>query len=259
MMFYVGLLLFFLGGTVVGSFLSVIVHRLHNDEKGIFAGRSKCPVCQHKLSWKNLIPLFSYLIQKGKCEYCGKKISFYYPLLEILVGIFFVLIAVYANSTVEIIYLLFIFSVFAGLIVSDWRYQEIDLRLLIPGFVMVVLKNTFLGVPSFGSAILGAFVFFIFFGAQLLLGRYLKKSLVGDGDLILGVMLGFLLGGEKSILALFLTYVFGSTVAVYLLIRKKVKMGNRIALGPFLIISGVIAYFWGGEILNAYFWYRGVL
>ena len=76
----------FIIGLTFGSFASVIIHRLHTKEGGWVTGRSKCPQCKHVLGVRDLIPLFSYLINRCKCHYCKKKISRLYPLLELSMG-----------------------------------------------------------------------------------------------------------------------------------------------------------------------------
>lgn len=86
------LILLFLFGLIFGSFSSVVIYRLRSWEKWIFMWRSKCPKCENTLGGKDLIPLISYLSTAWKCRYCKTKISLYYPLLEMALGIFFVLI-----------------------------------------------------------------------------------------------------------------------------------------------------------------------
>src|SRR3989338_1260199 len=81
----------FIFGLIVGSFLNSVVYRLEQCQSFI-KGRSFCPYCKHQLSWLDLVPVFSFLILKGKCRYCQKKISWQYPLVEFFTGILFVLI-----------------------------------------------------------------------------------------------------------------------------------------------------------------------
>jgi len=81
----------FIFGLLFGSFASVLITRLKSWKNGITTGRSMCPKCGHILSWKDLIPIFSWIFQKGKCRYCGAKIPVLYPLLELSMGIIFLL------------------------------------------------------------------------------------------------------------------------------------------------------------------------
>jgi leader peptidase (prepilin peptidase)/N-methyltransferase len=77
----------FIFGICVGSFLNCVIYRLETKQS-FFRGRSFCPKCHHILRWYELIPILSFIFLKGKCRYCGKKISWQYPLVEISTGIF---------------------------------------------------------------------------------------------------------------------------------------------------------------------------
>ncbi len=97
----------FIFGLIVGSFLNCIIYRLQTDES-FLKGRSFCPNCKHTLSWQDLIPIFSFIILKGKCRYCQNKISLQYPLVELATGILFILVLNYtfSNLLFTIYYLL---------------------------------------------------------------------------------------------------------------------------------------------------------
>ena len=79
----------FLFGLAVGSFLNCVIYRLERGES-FFSGRSYCPHCQHVLNWQDLIPVFSFLILKGKCRYCSQKFSWQYPLVELATALLFI-------------------------------------------------------------------------------------------------------------------------------------------------------------------------
>jgi leader peptidase (prepilin peptidase)/N-methyltransferase len=84
-----GAIIVFFIGTCLGSFLSVVISRIQLGKKGIISGRSECPNCRHQLTARNLVPLFSWLFQKGLCQYCSKPISPIYPALEFSSGLLF--------------------------------------------------------------------------------------------------------------------------------------------------------------------------
>ena len=103
-------LFIFVFGTICGSFLNCVIYRLalpsfSLKNLGGLKGRSYCPHCKHILNWRDLIPIFSFLILKGKCRYCSQKISWQYPLVELATGILFVLVIHYTFSN-------FLFSIF---------------------------------------------------------------------------------------------------------------------------------------------------
>jgi prepilin signal peptidase PulO-like enzyme (type II secretory pathway) len=101
-------LLFFVFGIVMGSFYNVVAYRIiKNDYRGILTDRSACPNCNTRLKPKDLVPLLSYIYLKGKCRYCGSKISFIYFSFELLTGISFVLTYIYFSEQL-IICLIFV-------------------------------------------------------------------------------------------------------------------------------------------------------
>ena len=91
-------LLIFIFGLLVGSFLNCLIYRLETGGS-FLKGRSFCPRCKHILNWQDLIPIFSFLILKRKCRYCGKKISWQYPLVELVTAILFVLIFFHSSTS----------------------------------------------------------------------------------------------------------------------------------------------------------------
>ncbi len=146
----------FIFWVLFGSFASVIISRLRENQAGIISGKSECPKCHHSLWAKDLIPIFSFLSTKGKCRYCGTKISYFYPFLEICFGILFIATAyffvdiwwVISGNTQEIVSLFFyLFFWFGTLIyvIYDILYLEIPesilLILIIGTFIALVWQN----------------------------------------------------------------------------------------------------------------------
>lgn len=101
----------FLYGITIGSFLNVLIYRI---PKGIspYKGRSFCPNCKHQLSWHDLIPVFSFIFQRGRCKYCKVQISYRYPIVELLNGIIFVLILFVINNNIYLFLLVALFLEF---------------------------------------------------------------------------------------------------------------------------------------------------
>src|SRR3989338_3144378 len=79
----------FILGTAIGSFISVVIYRIHSKQGGIILSRSICPACKKQIKWLHLVPVLSWIFLRGKCAYCGKKISVHYVILEILTGLAF--------------------------------------------------------------------------------------------------------------------------------------------------------------------------
>jgi len=263
-------------GAAIGSFLSVTIHRLKKDQKGILLGRSMCPYCKKNLKWTHLIPVFSFLFLRGKCAYCGKKIGYHYLFIEILTATLFVLAFLNWNfletaastidpsilsysinyKTLEVFtfYILEI-TLMMGMFFYDLRFKEIPDKFSLPAIVLGVIGTlTFTpsNITSIGIALL---IIAIFFGGQIVLS---KGRWLGGGDLRVGALMAILLGVKLMLLALILSYVIGAFISIFLLISGKATRKTAIPFGPFLITGTLISVFVGTDILTAYFKLLGI-
>ena len=245
----------FIIGLSFGSFASVIIHRLHTKEGGWVTGRSKCPQCKHVLGARDLIPLFSYLINRCKCHYCKKKISSFYPLLELSMGGGFLLTTwlIGFENPLLLIYYLVITFVFVTISFYDILFQEIPDEISLPTIALAGLVGFFGHLHSWDSLLIGLMVPVLFFGILFVAsnGRWL-----GGGDVRIGAIMGFVLGWPNILIGLFLAYLLGSIVSVVGLLTKKLSRKSAIPFGPFLFLGTYIAMFWGQDILG---WYLGMI
>jgi len=259
--------LIFIFGTIIGSFLSVVLYRTKHKKKGIMLSRSMCPGCKKKLKWNYLIPIFSWLFLKGKCGYCGKKISSHYLMLELITGILFMSAFLYwpfiAAKTgylvidwqilQEFIYYLII-TIFLELIFFyDLFHKIIPDRFSLPAVVIAIAGGLTLGLVSPLSMLIGGISLGLFFALQFIIS---KGAWVGGGDIRLGLLAGVLLGWQLGILSLVIAYVLGASFSIVLLAQKKASRKTEIAFGPFIVAGIFITIFWGTEILN---WYLNTL
>ena len=137
----------FIFGLFVGSFLNLISDRLPQGKKIVF-GRSKCDHCGKELKAKNLIPVLSFIFQKGECEYCHKKLSFFYPISEIFTGLVFVLAGYLSGFIFEmssmnlfsLFYYLVIMCVYVVMFLTDVKYYLILDSIVIPAIIFVILS-----------------------------------------------------------------------------------------------------------------------
>lgn len=237
-------------GACMGSFFSVVICRVRSGQKGILFGRSNCPDCKKILNPKNLIPVISYIIQKAKCSHCEKKISAIYPSLEIVTALLFLL--AYLLSPFNTLYLIILLLIFSGLSLIffyDVLYQEIPDRFSIPTIILSLVLIFLNPDLSIQDALIGALIPTIFFGLQFALS---KGTWIGGGDLRLGIIMGLLLGTKNVIVALFLSYILGAVLSVFLIASKKLNKKSQIAFGPFLIIGTIITLFYGNQIIETY-------
>lgn len=242
-----------LSGALLGSFTTMLVWRLHHDEPGIIAGRSKCPNCSHTLGALELIPVISWMFQRGKCKNCHHAISPFYPLVELI----FIIISVifvqkfYTGPSINLILGLLIVFFSLVLWVYDTKFFEVDRRVSWPAIAIALtwaITN-----QNIESALIGAIIGYGLFAVQY---YYSKGQWVGAGDMELGIFMGLVLGWQHTLAALFLAYIIGSLVAVPLLIFKKKNMKSQLPMGAFLIPAMLIILHSGDIIID---WYIGLL
>ncbi len=242
-------LLGFVLGLCFGSFSNALTWRVATG-RGI-GGRSMCPHCKKTLMARDLIPVVSFLVLRGRCRTCHKKISWQYPIVEVVTALSFALIAIQPIAVPQIMIEWVIAAVLMSLFVIDLRYGILPDVLTIPAIIGVIGIRVLLGDWSTVGVdmLLGGLVGFSFFGLQWVLS---KGKWIGDGDIRFGVLMGVLLGFPTVFLALMMSYSIGAMVAIGLLTAHKRQWGSRIALGPFLVVGTVIAYYWGGWILTLF-------
>lgn len=245
----------FLIGLAIGSFLNVVIYRLPKGEEIIFKP-SHCPKCKQKIKPLDLIPILSYIILRGKCRYCKEKISFQYPLVELLAGLS--LTGIYYRfgwaepvHTIAMMTLILIFIVV--LFIDLYHYiipNEIIIFGLITGFIFGILKGKNFLIDSSLGFLIGILTFFLI----VVIGELLMKAeAMGMGDVKLMGIVGLFLGWKLTILSMFLAFITGSIVSIFLLVAKIKGRRDQIPFGPFIAIGSTIAFLWGNQILSWYF------
>jgi len=239
-------------GLALGSFSSVLVHRLHTEQKGILFGRSFCPKCANQLSVRDLIPVVSYLINKCKCRFCGKPIPLRYPLLELSMAGLFLLttILVGTDDLMKLVFYLFVSFVFIVLTFYDFLYKEVPDIISLPAALIATLfalTNHVFSITGLavGLAIPVAFFGTLYFGSG---GRWL-----GGGDIRIGALMGAILGYPMILVGLFFGYLFGSVFSLVGLALKKLDRRAQIPFAPFLLLGAYVAMFWGKQVIDWYF------
>src|SRR6056297_1028229 len=256
-LFYI---IIFILGLVLGSFLNCIIYRLKEDES-VLKGRSYCPHCGHTLAIQDLIPLFSFLFLKGRCRYCERKISWQYPLVELAMGIGLVVIAFFGLGVIESVFYSILWALLLIIFVFDWRYMVVP-DLITNAAIIITLgfsiwKTSLSGFWGVGSylgnhliAMLGAGLFFGF------LHLITRKKGMGAGDIRIGLLMGLLLGIDKTIVALLISFVLGSIVGIILIAFSDRHMKSKVPFAPFLIFGTVVSLLGGQYLIN---WYLQLL
>lgn len=253
------IVIFFIFGCSIGSFLNVLIDRIPRHES-VITGRSHCDSCKKMLVWYDLFPLFSFLFLLGKCRYCHKKIGWQTVIVEALTGILFAftgysLLFTGASSLLllsTLLYILFIFSCFITIAFIDAKYGIIPNLFVYPGILFALFYHTFFPDTFFAYLFsgLGAGCFFF------LLFAITKGRGMGFGDVKLALLLGFFLGFPKIIVALYIAFLTGAVIALILIVKKKKKFSkSTIPFGPFLILGTLIAFFYGNFLWDYIFFY----
>ena len=235
----------FLIGISIGSFLNVCIYRIPKKEDIVFE-RSHCMSCGNVLKWYELIPLFSFLVQGGKCRNCKTKLSVQYPLIELLNGLIYVWIFMAKGFQPESILFCICASVLIVISVIDWRTYEIpfgcNIVIGILGIVRVILD-----LAHWYNYVIG---FFAVSGLFLIIYWITKGRGIGGGDIKLMAAAGLLLGWQNILLALMIGSIAGSVIHLTLM---KVQGKDRVlAFGPYLAFGIFTAMLYGNEIITWY-------
>ena len=238
-------IMIFLIGISIGSFLNVCIYRIPKKEDIVFE-RSHCMSCGNVLKWYELIPLFSFLVQGGKCRNCKTKLSVQYPLIELLNGLIYVWIFMAKGFQPESILFCICASVLIVISVIDWRTYEIpfgcNIVIGILGIVRVILD-----LAHWYDYVIG---FFAVSGLFLIIYWITKGRGIGGGDIKLMAAAGLLLGWQNILLALMIGSIAGSVIHLTLM---KVQGKDRVlAFGPYLAFGIFTAMLYGNEIITWY-------
>lgn len=238
-------ILLFLLGLCVGSFCNVLIYRIPKGEEFVKTA-SHCMTCGHNLSWFELIPLVSWLVQGGKCRSCGTKLSVQYPIVETLNGGMWLITGIlFRGDWLTVGLYCILFSMLMVLSVIDWRTftipNGINLVILILGIIRLV---TDLGRwPLYLIGLVSVS------GVFLLLHILTRGQGLGMGDVKLVGAAGLLLGWPKMILAVLVGSLSGAIIHS---VRMKGGADHKLAFGPYLAAGIWLAALVGGPLIRAY-------
>ncbi|MBI2415650.1 MAG: prepilin peptidase [Candidatus Kerfeldbacteria bacterium] len=234
-------------GLGIGSFLNVVIIRLHSNEP--LTGRSHCVYCQKQLRWFELLPVVSFVALGGRCRYCQQAISWQYPLVELITAAVFATITVWFSTDPLRLGVYLVYSaILIVLFVYDARYYLIPDIITLPAIIFSIIISLLLGnhwLNIMLALAVGSGVFLLQYVASG--GRW-----IGGGDIRLGALMGAMLGWPNIVVALFLAYCGGAIVAVTLMILGKKKMTDRLPFGTFLSASTIITLCLGNQLV---YWY----
>lgn len=294
-------LFLFIIGLMVGSFINVVTLRYKPGSRlldpHVIGGRSFCPHCHKSLSWYELIPILSFIIQGARCRSCQGKISFQYPLVELICGIIFVAVpwyffsnlgfSSYNFSTVtqllnyqlllSAIWILVFLSLVIIFIIDFRRYiipDQINLFLIFLGILLIVISSAYHGFDQVSSPFLKSYAYLFGWRDNIWI-NYLFAALIssiafslliilsrgramGWGDAKLAFALGMVFGWPEILMILMLSFLIGAIGTLPLLIRGKKSIKDTVPFGPFMVAAAFITFFFGYSLIYYYFQLFGI-
>lgn len=245
---YISVLSFILG-SIFGSFLNCVAGRIAINEAW-WKGRSKCDYCNHKLGLLDLVPIFSYIFFKGKCRYCGKKISIKYLFSELILGLLFLLfVLIYGKLDINLLNYLGLICILYGLSLCDLNTYEIPNGFIIFGVLWWLLFEI-INKTAILDILINILLAFIVPACVLLISiimdKVLKKESMGGGDIKLLFLVSLYLSLILSIFNLMFSCIIG---LVFILLTKK----EKIPFGPSISLATYISLIYGANLVTWYF------
>ncbi|ADI01960.1 prepilin peptidase [Syntrophothermus lipocalidus] len=244
-------LLVFLLGLSVGSFLNVCIERLPKGES-VISPPSHCAACGHRLGLLDLIPVLSYFYLKGRCRYCQTSFSLQYPMVEMITGLLFAGAWARFGYSWNVLLAWVLVSCLTVITVADLKHMvipdEVIIFALVTGGILLYLDSWARLKWGLASG-LGAANF-------LALVILVSRGGMGWGDVKLAGVLGLFLGVGGTLVGLFVAFVAGALVGLSLVVAGRKGAKDLIPFGPFLSLGGLVAFFWGQEIVD---WYLKLL
>ncbi len=243
------LLITFITGIIIGSFLNVLIYRLPRGESIVFPS-SHCPHCKKPVKFYDNIPVLSYIILRGRCRHCGHPISIQYPLVELANGAGYVILVWRFGPTPETLLYAFLFSALLVVSVIDLHHKIIPDVITIPGIIIGIGGSIFF-LPT---GIKDSFIGILLGGGLFFLVAVISRGGMGGGDIKLIAMIGAFLGWTDVIITIVLSSFLGSLVGICLMIFFGKGRKYPVPFGPFLSIGGIITLFFSQDIIR---WYLG--
>ncbi|HEX5413187.1 MAG TPA: prepilin peptidase [Terriglobia bacterium] len=264
-------------GLIFGSFLNVCIVRVPRRESVVTPG-SHCPACGHSIRWYDNIPIISYVLLRGRCRDCGKRISLLYPLVEILTAVAFLLEYWRYGPTVEFAKGLVFAALMTVLSFTDLRERRIPHRISIPGIVLGLAFSFLTPVDNrpfgwllargniFPSALLlsllgalaGALIGGgLFFVVGEIFYRLRHKEGLGFGDVMLMLVVGTFLGPPLTLMTILLGSLLGCLIAIPLTALTSDFRDYQWPYGTFLGLAAIYASIGGDALLRAYLQWGG--
>jgi len=249
------LVIAFVFGSIIGSFLNVCIVRMPQRSSIMFPG-SHCPNCEYTIRFYDNIPLISYIILGGRCRSCKTPIPIRYFIVELLMGLLMALLLFHFDITLVFIPCAVFTAALVVITFIDLQHQIIPDRISLPGIPLGFLCSFILPWNTWIDSLLGILV-----GGGILYavaaGYYLltKKEGMGGGDIKMLAMIGAFLGWKGALATLILAAITGSLVGIVLIALKGKNFKYAVPFGPFLAAGAFCAMLYGEPLIS---WYCGL-
>jgi len=243
--------LVFIYGLITGSFLNVCIYRIPR-QMSVVNPPSACPACGHRLKWFELVPLVSFIVQRGRCRNCSAAVSWRYPLVEILTGAFFSLSYYLYGLSIDFWTVIILASLMLVVAFIDIEHRIIPNRLVVfglaAGLVMGLLRPD-AGIVFMAKGLLTGF-------GALFAVAVVSRGQMGFGDVKLAAVMGMFLGWQEVLLAIFLAFLAGAVYGIFLMVVMGKGRKTAVPFGPFLAGATILVYLWSEQIIS---WYLRVI
>jgi leader peptidase (prepilin peptidase) / N-methyltransferase len=241
-------------GLVVGSFMTVAVHRLPKGES-VVRPRSRCPACGAEIGARDNIPVLSWLLLRGRCRRCGERISVEYPLLELATASVVVLAAIRSPNPWQAVLVAGLLALMPGIALIDLRHRIIPNRLTYPALLLFVPVILLAWAIGDAADPVRAGLGLLLYGGTLFIVAAISGGM-GMGDVKLAAVIGLVLGslGFRFVgVAAAAAIVLGGLGAIVALAMGRGRK-SAIPFGPYLAVGAVVAGLWGEPLAS---WYIG--
>jgi leader peptidase (prepilin peptidase)/N-methyltransferase len=237
-----------LAGLVIGSFLNVVAHRLPRKQS-LARPASRCPRCGTPIKPYDNVPVLSWLLLRGRCRSCGEPIPARYPLVELTTGLLYGAVVLVKDDAVDVALGLLLVTALVPIVLIDLERRLIPNAITLPAAIAGAVAILVLDIDFIVEALIAAAAA----GGFFLLAAVLYPRGMGMGDVKLSALLGLYLGRAVGP-ALFAALILGVLVGAAIIARKGAVAGRKTAVpfGPFLALGGVLGFFVGDDIANAY-------
>lgn len=266
-------------GSIIGSFLNVVIYRLpimlknewleeyadflkvkiqpHKQYFNLFLPASHCPTCKQNIPFYRNIPLVSFILQAGKCNTCGAIISWRYPLVELLTAIITMFTCLTLGVTIQSLLIVFLSWGLIAATFIDLQEQLLPDSIVLSLLWLGLFVNTFNILTTPQNAIIGAIAGYLSLWLVAMLFKLVRKiDGMGHGDFKLFALFGAWLGWKFLPLIILIASFTGTIVGLIWIVAKKYNLQKPLPFGPYLALAGWITIFWGEKILN---WYVSIL